>query len=237
MTVRNFLHRQAEALEHVLLGYCSEPESKGEASEQAELDRFTIAISREMGTPALEVARQVGERLGWPVYDREVPARIAEELHLPVAVVEDIDERRQSWLLECLESFGSRRGLSEGRYFRYLISVIRSLGQEGRCLIVGHGAGFLLPQQQTLRVCLVGDRQDRIAAFSRARRLDRGTAARQLDQINRERSCFLREHFHVDPSQPRNYDLVLNTSQWTPSDCCDFILHALQHKATGHLTN
>jgi hypothetical protein len=233
MTVTCFMNRQAKALEHLLVGCCTEPEPKYTTAEQSVLDLFTIAVSREVGTPVREVARQVGERLGWPVYDQEVPARIAQELHLPVAVVEGIDERRQGWLLECLELFDSRYHLSESRYFRHLISVVRSLGQQGRCLIVGHGAEFLLPPHTTLRVCLVGDREDRIAAFARARRLDRWTAARQLDQLNRERNRFLREHFHVDPSQPGNYDLVLNTSRWPSADCADFILRALHHKAVG----
>ncbi len=235
MTVTSFMNRQAEALKHVLMGCCAEPEPKHMTPEQTALDHFTIAVSREIGTPAREVAWQVGERLGWPVYDREVPARIAQALRLPVAVVEGIDERRQGWLLECLESFSSRCDLSESRYFRHLISVIRSLGEQGRCLIVGRGAEFLLPPHTTLRVCLVGDREDRIATFGRTRRLDHGAAVRQLDQLDRERSRFLREHFHIDPSQPGNYDLVLNTSRWSPSDCADFILHALHHKATEHL--
>jgi|SRR5579884_4174861 len=233
MTVTSLMIRHTEALEHLLVGCCAEPEPRYVTPEQTALDRFTIAISRETGTPALEVARQVGERLGWPVYDREVPARIATALHLPVGVVEAVDERRQSWLLECLESFTSHGDLSESRYFRQLISVVRSLGDQGRCLIVGHGAEFLLPPDTTLRVRLVGNREDRLAAFSRTRHLDHWRAARQLDQIDTERSRFLHEHFHVDPSQPRNYDLVLNTSQWSPSDCADFILRALHHKAMG----
>jgi hypothetical protein len=186
-----------------------------------------------MGTPAVEVGKGVGERLGWPVYDREVPKRIAEALHLPVAAVEDMDERQKSWLLECFEAFGSGRELSHSRYFHHLICVVRSLGGQGRCLIIGHAAAFLLPPQETLRVRLVGDRHDRIASFSRARRLDHRMAGRQLDRINREHSRFMREYFHVDPSQPRNYDLVLNTSQWLPSECSEFILHALKQKAMG----
>jgi cytidylate kinase len=233
MTLTGFMVRHTEALEHVLVGCCANLEGRYATPEKTALDHFTIAVSREVGTPAQEVAQQVGERLGWPVYNREVPVRIAQALHLPVAVVEEIDERRQSWLLECLESFHSLGDLSESRYFRQLVSLIRSLGEQGRCLIVGHGAEFLLPPHRTLRVCLVGNREDRIAAFGRARHLDHWTAARQLDQINRERSRFLREHFHVDPSQPGNYDLVLNTSQWSASDCADFILRALQHKAMG----
>lgn len=236
MIATNFLHRQTEALEHLLVGYRTESDTKYVALEQTELDPFTIALSREAGTPALEVAREVGERLDWPVYDREVAARIAQVLHLPVAAVEAIDERRQSWLLECIESFGSGRELSESSYFRHLISVIRSLGEKGRCLIVGHGAEFILPPHSTLRVCLVGDREDRIAAISRSHRVDHWTASRQLDEIHRERIRFLSTHFNVDPTQPRNYDLVLNCSHWSPSYCADFILRALHHKASGCLS-
>lgn len=231
MTVTSFMFRHAQTLEHLLVGCCTEPEPRYVTPQQAALDRFSIALAREAGTPALEVARHVGERLGWPVYEREVPARIAEALHLPLGAVEAVDERRQSWLLECLESFHSRCDLSESRYFRQLMSVVRSLGQEGRCLIVGHGAEFLLPPHTTLRVYLVGGHSDRLRAFARKRRLDGITAASRLDQIDEERSRFLREHFHVDPSHPSNYDLVLNTSHWSGSDCADFILRALHHKA------
>ncbi len=234
MIATKFLHRQAEALEHLLAGYRTESDTNYLPLEETARDHFTIALSREAGTPAGEVAREVGERLGWPVYEKEVPARIAEELQVPVSSVEAIDERRQSWLLECIESFSSRCGLSESRYFRHLISVIRSLGEQGRCLIVGHGAAFILPPQSTLRVCLVGEREDRIAALCRRFHIDHRTAGRQLDEIHHERNRFLSAHFHVDPTKPRNYDLVLNCSQWSLSDCADFILRALHHKASGH---
>lgn len=232
MTMSSFLHRHAEALEH-LLSYHNEPEVHYTTEEHTALDPFTIALSREAGTPAVEVARAIGERLGWPVYDREVAAQIAQELHLPVAVVEHMDERRQSWLLECVESFSSRCLLSESRYFRHLLSLIRSLGQQGRCVIVGHGAEFILPPHTTLRVRLIGDREDRIDRFARRLHLNHGTAAHKLHELSHERRRFLREHFHVDPTQPRHYDLVLNTSHWSPSDCADFILRALEHKAAA----
>lgn len=227
MTINSFLHRHAEALEHVL-GYRTEEKSRTVEAAETRLDRFTVALSREAGTPEQEIAAEVGERLGWPVYDRELPALIAEELHLPLHVVTDLDERRQSWLLECIESFGTRAELSESRYFRHLISVIRSLGSRGRCVIVGRGAAFILPSQSTLRVRLVGG----CSSFS-----VRGTRNSRLETINRERSRFLRDHFHVDPTQPDHYDLVLNTSQWTISECADVILRALHHKAMEHQAN
>jgi cytidylate kinase len=234
MTISSFLPRQAHALQQ-LFGYQTEHERPNVEPARTVVDRFTVALSREAGTPAAEVAGALSERLGWPVYDQELPACIARELHLPVSAVEEIDERGQSWLVECMEAFSARPELSQGRYFLGLVAVVRSLGEQGRSILVGRGAAHILPPRSTLRVLLVGDREDRITTFSRCFHLDRGAAARQVEEINRSRSRFIREHFQTDPTKARHYDLVLNTSQWSPADCADFIVQALHHKATGHL--
>jgi hypothetical protein len=228
------LPRQAQALQQ-LFGYMTRRNQTRTDEPRTTLDSFTIALSYEAGAPGHEVAAEVGARLQWPVYDHELLEWIAQELNLPVAVVEEFDEKRQSWLLECMESFVSKPELSECRYTRHLIALIHSLGDQGRCVIVGRGAAYILPPQSTLRVRLVGEREDRIDAFSRRLQLDRPTAARKVEEINRERRRFIREHFHADPTKARNYDLVLNTSQWSPADCADFIVQALHHKDIGHL--
>jgi hypothetical protein len=236
MIISRHLHRHAQALEHVL-GYRAEEYTAEVEPSSAALDQFTIALSREVGTPDVEVAREVCERLGWTVYDQEIPALIAEQVHLPLDVVADMDERRQSWLLECISAFTSHHELSESRYFRHLLAVIRSLGERGRCAIVGHGAAFILPARTTLRVRLVGDRERCISTFARTQHTDRWTASRRLHEVNRERSRFLHDHFHIDPTQPDHYDLIINTSHWSVSECADVILRALQHKAEGHKPN
>jgi cytidylate kinase len=235
MTALSFLNRHAEMLEHVL-GYRSEVERKRLDRAQTSLDPFTITLARQAGTPAAEVAEEVGRRLGWEVYDGELTRRIAEQLDLPVAIVERMDEKPQSWLVECLEAFSSCRPPSERRYFRCLLRIVQSLGERGRCVILGRGAGFMLPARSTLRVRLVGSREDCTTALGRLLHLDRAAAARRGEQINRERSRFVRDHFLVDPSKARNYDLVLNASQWSVDSCADFILQALQHKVSEQAT-
>jgi cytidylate kinase len=234
MTNTSFLHRQTQALQK-LMDYGVYRDTRENDPERTATDRFSIALSREAGTPAVEVAWEVASKLNWTVYDRELPLALARELKSPLEIVEEIDERRQSWLLECIGGFVSAPELSESRYFHHMTALIRSLGEQGRCVIVGRGAAYVLPPQSTLRVRLVGDREDRIAAFGRRRHLDHPTAAREVEEVNREHSRFIREHFHIDPAKARHYDLVLNTSQWSAADCADFILKALHHKATGHL--
>ena len=229
-----YLSRQAEAL-HRCFGYRVRIDDS--EVERTAVDGYTISLSREVGTPDTEVAAAVGARLGWRVYDHELTEQLAQELHLPVSAVEQIDERRQSWLLECIQSIASAPELSQGLYVRGLIRMVRALGEQGRSVIVGRAAAYILPPASTLRVRLVGEREDRITHLSRCLHLNREQAAHELEELGRERARFIREHFHAEPDDPRHYDLVLNTSLWSPADCADFIQQALHHKAAGRLSS
>jgi cytidylate kinase len=194
------------------------------------IDRLTIALSREAGVPVEEVAQEVSARLGWPVYDHELLERIAEAMHCSVDVLEQLDERHHSWMLECLEGFASHAP-SQSQYTCRLIQFIRSLGAEARCIIVGRGAAFALPWQTTLRIHLVGAVQDRIVAFGRRHHLDCLEAQRCVRESDWEQSRFIYDYFGSDLAKPRNYDLVLNTSEWSARDCASLILRALEDKA------
>src|SRR5262249_21082034 len=97
---------------------------------------FTIAISRQAGCNASAIARAVGDLLGWPVYDRELIDRIADDMGLHSQLVQSVDERRSGWLAECLESFTSRPGVSEAAYVHHLRPVLFSLAAHGNCVIV-----------------------------------------------------------------------------------------------------
>ena len=68
---------------------------------------FTVALSREVGTDGTAVAQEVGRQLGWHVYDHELLEHIAKEMGLRTALLESVDEKNQSWLLETVEAFAS----------------------------------------------------------------------------------------------------------------------------------
>ncbi len=196
----------------------------------APIPGVSVTLMREAGTPGTSIAHEVGTRLGWQVYDYELLERIANELGLRLSLLESVDERQKGWLTECLEAFGSKPHLSESTYVRHLIQTVLSLGALGRCVIVGRGSAFILPGAQTLRVRLVGDLQDRIALVAQRRGLSREEAARWVEQTERERERFSRDHFRKDISNPHHYDLMLNSSRWSVSECADLIVDAVRRR-------
>jgi cytidylate kinase len=220
-------HHSARALAESIVHANSYRESHQQARRASGAPALTIAISRQAGAGGTSIATEVGTRLGWPVYDHELVERIAREMHLRTKLLESVDERHTSWLVECAESFSQVPLVSESAYVRHLIQTILSLGAHGSCVIVGRGASHILPPVTTLRVRLVGDREDRITALSRELGVTHEEASRRIDVIERERIAFSKDHFHKDPGDPQNFDLVLNSSCFSYSECAQLIIEAL----------
>jgi cytidylate kinase len=190
----------------------------------------TITIAREAGARGSSVAREVGARLGWPVYDHELLEAIAREMGLRVSLLESVDERRQSWILESLETFGEASFVSENKYVRHLTQILLSLGSHGECVIVGRGAAQILPARTTLRVRLVGRLEDRIKNLAEMFGLSHDDATRKVEEIDRERVHFIKDHFQKDPTDLLQYDLVLNASRWTVPACAELIVCGLRQR-------
>jgi cytidylate kinase len=198
-------------------------------AEEAHAAKFTIAISRETGTYGAAIARAIGDRLGWPVYDRELLQRIADDIGVQRTLLESVDERPESWLHECWASLFSVPEVDHTVYFRRLVEALLSLAKLGDCVIVGRGATKVLPLATTLRVRIVAPLEHRIHAVQLEHGISHDEAAARVETKDRERNRFVTGHFHIDPADPANYDLVLNAERLSTTECVDLILAALDH--------
>ncbi len=189
---------------------------------------FSIALSREAGALGRTVAAEVGRRLGWPVYDREILDKIGQDMRRPPQHLQALDERPGSWLEDFLAGLTSQHSVSPDRYLKYLVGAVRGLGQIGRCVIVGRGANFLLPAESTLRVRLVASAEDRARVRAERLHLTPREAAVWVEKAERLRGEFVRRAFHQDVADAHNYDLVLNMSRLSVDEAADVIIRELQ---------
>jgi cytidylate kinase len=187
---------------------------------------ISIAISRQSGARGAEVARAVGARLGWPVYDHELIDRIAQEKGLSSRLVKQLDERPVGWMEEAVRAFCSTDATRDGAYRKGLLQVLASLGEMGHCVIVGRGAAQVLPEETTLAVRLVAPRTFRIAEVSKRKGWSACEAQRWVDATDRERTLFVKKNFHQDADDPLGYDLVLNSRRLSLEECCELIVQA-----------
>ncbi len=156
--------------------------------------------------------------------DHELLERMAEEMHVNVRLLDNIDEQHVPWLVERMEAFSSMPFVSEGTYVRQLLETILSLGAAGT---MHHRRPRCRPHFPPCpgdprppggRVCRSGTNDDaRIE-------LTLEDAEQQVKTLDQRRTTFIKNHFHCDPAAPENYDLVLNTSRLGVETCAQLIM-------------
>lgn len=188
----------------------------------------SLLVSREQDSGGTRLARLVGERLGWHVYDREIVEEIAQRAHVRQQLVESVDEQVRSRWSEWWQKPGPDH-LAPREYLAELREVIFALGHHGHVVIVGRGAAYLLPRESALRLRVIAPLDLRAQRRARTHDLPLDEARQYVQRIDVNRRLFLRGAFGVDPDNPLNYDLVINTGILSLDVAVEIVLAALAH--------
>jgi cytidylate kinase len=190
---------------------------------------ITVAISRERGAGGRAIAEAVADRLGWPLYDRDLVERIAEDTGVRAELLHQLDENRPNWVGELFHGLSDEKQISGAGYALRLHRTLLGLGYHGDCVIVGRGAAQLLPPERTVRVVTVAPREHRVKRLSEMLGNERH-AATHVDETDMDRAAFVRHYYHKDPTDHEQYDLVLDTSKLSHDECVERILSAVDKK-------
>jgi cytidylate kinase len=170
-----------------------------------------ICISREAGAGASALARLLGQGLGWKVYDEELVEAIAHRMASPIDEVRALDEQApsmvQDWLLPLREEYYA----PQEAYLDHLAKLIEAIGRAGESILVGRGAGFMLPRDTTLSIRVIAPLKARAQRLAERMGVSARTARRAARDLDRRRAQFDRTMHRAKSSDAHNFDLVLNT--------------------------
>ncbi len=169
-----------------------------------------IALSRELGSGGCELARLVGNALGWRVFDRELLSAVAEETHSDLLALERFDEKGVRELGEYLAPLILPDDPSQARVLVGLRHVIQRIGSEGKAVLVGRGANFVLHPSGGLRIRAVGTPAERAEVLARAEGIAVDEARRRVAKSDAAQREFVRQAYQREIEDPAAYDLVLS---------------------------
>jgi cytidylate kinase len=187
---------------------------------------LTIAVSRETGSHGGTIAYRAARKLGWTVYNQELLEYIAQEGAFRQGVTENQTPAAAQWAEHSLELLLHEQKLSPHPSLIELARVVLALGAQGECVVIGRGAGCILPAESTLDVRIIAPLADRIAYMSQRLRLSLEAAAEEVQQRDRQRAEFIGTHFCRQPADIYQYDLILNSSHLGEELCAELIAQA-----------
>jgi cytidylate kinase len=192
-----------------------------------------ICLSRDLGSGAREVARELCQRLGYELFGSDLIDQVARDLKVQRRLIDSLDERGRGELNLLLESFLHGREIETGDYLNSLTRVVQTLALQGGVVILGRGASFILGRQSALNVKITAPPAERIARLMRYDQIGEDEARRKIEDSDRNRRRFVRHYFRADLDDPLNYDLTINTTRTCPLAATELILAAL--RARGHM--
>jgi cytidylate kinase len=172
-----------------------------------------ITISREPGSGGTEIARKLAQELKMDIIGAQIIQKIAESADISAKLIESLDEkqitRRDDWLSSLIET----RHLWVDAYLRHLTKVIGTIGKQGNFIIVGRGAQYILPPEDTFRLRFVAAMEVKIQNVMRDFGSSRADAEKYIIKTDSDRRAYLRKYFNADVTNPSDYDMVINTGK------------------------
>jgi cytidylate kinase len=200
-----------------------------------------LTISHQYGSGGSLIARDLGRRLSWPVWDKEIVHRIATAYAVAEEYVEEKDERVDSFIERMAGILGTSGfeaaynvpppvWLNDSQLVHMTRTVIKEIAAEGKAIIVGRGGNCILAERpKTLHVFVFASLEVRVQRVMEVERLSHSEAERRIASMDRLRADYVRTFYHADWRDPTRYHLVVDSAVWGESGTADLIAWALEH--------
>ncbi len=190
-----------------------------------------ITISREYGAGGRSLARELGRRIGFKIWDKELLSAIAEEAGADEQFMGSLDERRRKLIDDFL--YGSFMGSkhSNTHYFRSLLRVVHTIGAHGSSILVGRGGNYIIKSPDSLHIRIVRPFIDRVAYVAELEGISRQNAEKVIKARDAEREDFIQHYFKRDVNNPGDFDMVINSGVFDTVQLADLVLSGYEKKS------
>ena len=197
------------------------------------MSKNIITISRQFGSGGRTVGRMLAERLGVPLYDKELVKQVADETGFDVGFIEENGEFSPS---KSIFSFAMsqgipimQNGLSMSDFiFCVQRQVILKLAEQP-CVIVGRGADYILrDREDCFNVFIHADVQSRSERIVKLYGESEKKPEQRLADKDKKRKIYYKHYTDREWGDAKNYDICLNSGKIGIDKCVELILDAIK---------
>jgi len=186
--------------------------------------KIIITIGRQFGSGGLAVAKELGRKLGIPVYDNELITKAAQDSGFSAELFVRNDEKKSLFSFSRLfvesESYMSENGL-----FQMQCETIRRIAEQGSAIIVGRCSDYVLRDMEcTLDVFLTAPMENRIARVMERAGIDMDKATEIIEKRDRSRADYYNYYTFGNWGVASTYDLCVDSSLLGIEGTADFII-------------
>ncbi len=178
-----------------------------------------ITISREMGTGAYQIAREVAKRLKHTLVDGARIAELASQYGLDTEAFKRVDEKPPVYI--------TAEDRLHAAHLNTIEIILLECASKGDVILYGRGSQDLLSEvENVLRLRFVAPFEDRVESLSEREWIDPDLARELIRKSDHQRGGFIHFYFNRDWNDTLGYDLVFNTSRMSQTAIIESIIAA-----------
>lgn len=178
--------------------------------EKKEKPGHVITLSSEAGAGGGWIARILATDLQMNIVGSELIHKVAESANMSDKVIQSLDEKSISFFDSLISSFFESRHIWPNEYIRHLSLVMHTNAEHGNIIIIGRGGSFIL-KDKAFRVRVIAPLQTRVEKMMRDRKMSEKEALEHVKKFESDQIAFIKKYFNEDISDPRHYDILVNT--------------------------
>ena len=195
-----------------------------------------VTISREYGSGGRVIGKMIAERLGVPLYDKDIINMAAKESGLSPEVIESAELQAKSSFSYTLssavsfgEGFGGEAISMNEKMFLAQFDVITEIADRGEGVIVGRCADYVLRDNPGVtNVFIYGEKEDKIKRCIEEYGDDEAGIEKKMETYDKARRNYYNYHTSRKWGEYTNYDLAINSSLVGEAGAADIVMRYLE---------
>ncbi|MDD7718879.1 MAG: cytidylate kinase-like family protein [Eubacteriaceae bacterium] len=198
-----------------------------------------VTISREYGSGGRKIGKILAEKLGVPLYDKEIIDLAVEKSGLSREIIETAELRAKSsfsYSLASAMSFGDgyvgdNVSLNE-KLFITQVDVINQIASTGEGVIVGRCADYILREMPGVtNIFIHAETEDRIKRSIDEYGIDPDKAKNVVQTYDKARANYYNYHTCQKWGEYSNYNLSINSSYITEEEAANLIVSYMETRS------
>ena len=196
--------------------------------------KIIISIGRQFEGGGLAVAHELGQKLGIPVYDKEIINKAAQDSGFSAEVFMERDERKSLFSFSAIfanrfsetENYMSDRGI-----FKMQSETIMKIAEQGSAVIVGRCSDYILRDRtDVLSVFLTSPAEVRVQRIAERCGISIEEAERLIEEKDSKREEYYNYYTFGDWGKASTYDLCIDSSILGIEGTADMIIEFARRK-------
>lgn len=188
--------------------------------------KFVITIGREFGAEGHEIGKELAERLGINMYDKDLLSMAAEKSGIDRDTLASTEERVVNRFLEPYVPLGFNGETVADRVFKIQSQIIRELADHESCVIIGRLADYILRDEKNcIRVFIFAPLEDRMKRIAKKHSISEEAAKKLIKRMDTARKNYYSYYSNGKAkwSSKDGKDILLNRECYDVDGCVDIL--------------